>query len=301
MSKLNDLKLPPIQDLFSTQEERNSVGNIIEIPLGEIDSFPAHPFYVEDNDEMEQLAASIKEHGVLTPALIRKKKDGRYELISGHRRKRACELSGLLTLKCEVVEMTDDDATVAMVDANFQRENILPSEKAFAYKMKRDALKHQGSTSHQVGEKLLTVAKIGSENGDSQNQVLRYIRLTELMPELLKMVDEEKIPLTVGVELSFLPESEQKILYDIMTENKVVPSLKQAKILKDLSQSDGLDKNVILNILVVSKGMNKAEKKEIVLRSDKVRELIPQSLSDTEYEDYIIKALRFYKEMKGNQ
>ena len=294
MSKLN-LKLPSVDDLFSTQDERESVGTIKEIPLNEIDSFPDHPFHVEDNEEMQQLTDSIKEHGVLTPAIVRQKTDGRYELVSGHRRKRASELAGLTTLKCAVVEMSDDGATVAMVDANFQREHILPSEKAFAYKMRMDALKHQGKASCQIGAKSRTDDLIAEETEESGRNIQRYIRLTKLISSFLTMIDEGKMPLNVGVSLSYLQSDEQEIVLEVMKENKIIPSIKQANELKRLSETYDLGRNTVLDVLT-----RYTDKPRTVSYSKKIVELIPQSIERSGYEDYIVKALRFYKNMKGD-
>ena len=206
----SDFDLPKLDDLFTTQEMRDDakLERVQNIPLNELRPFKNHPFKILNNEEMERMIESIRKVGAITPALARPLPEGGYELISGHRRLAACQVLGLETMPVIVREMSDDEAVIAMVDANLQRETILPSEKAFAYKMKRDALNHQGITSPQVGEKLLTVEKIGAESGDSKNQVLRYIRLTYLIPELLEMVDENKIAFNPAVEISYLERSE---------------------------------------------------------------------------------------------
>lgn len=224
------------------------------IPIDQIDTFKNHPFHVRDDAEMEQLVESIKrDAGVLTPVTVRKKDDGRYEMISGHRRKHACELAGLTEIPAIVVQLSDAEAVIRMVDANLQREKILPSEKAFAYKMKMDALRRQGQrsdlTSHQVGEKLSTASKIGSNAGDSQSQVLRYIRLTYLISPLLDMVDEKRLPFMTGVTLSYLSEIEQTALLEVMENESVTPSLQQAEELKKRSKEIGLHGRSIQEIL----------------------------------------------------
>ena len=216
----SDFTLTKLDDLFSTQEQRDEekLSKIRDIPLTEIDDFPDHPFKVRDDEDMAQLIESIKERGVITPATVRQKEDGRYELISGHRRKRACELAGFDTLRCEVVELNRDEATILMVESNYQRSQILPSEKAYAYKMRLEALSRQGKrtdlTSDPVGWKSSgkeTAQLIGEQSGDSQTQVRRYIRLTNLVPELLEYVDEGRIKMRPAVELSFLDEDSQRV------------------------------------------------------------------------------------------
>ena len=216
----SDFTLTKLDDLFSTQEQRDEekLSKIRDIPLTEIDDFPDHPFKVRDDEDMAQLIESIKERGVITPATVRQKEDGRYELISGHRRKRACELAGFDTLRCEVVELNRDEATILMVESNYQRSQILPSEKAYAYKMRLEAMKRQGErtdlTSSPVGTKLRTSDELAQECGDSRNQIHRYIRLTNLVPELLEYVDEGRIKMRPAVELSFLDEDSQRDVGD---------------------------------------------------------------------------------------
>ena len=232
-----EMRLPSLDELFSSQEERDDakLKRIYEIPISEIDPFPDHPFHVRDDEDMMNLVESVKANGVITPATVRKKEDGRYELLSGHRRMRACELAGMESLRCEVVDMDRDEATVFMVESNFQRTTILPSEKAFAYKMRLEAMNRQGQrtdlTSNPVGRKLIgqeSAGIIGRESGDSQTQVRRYIRLTELIPELLDMVDEGKIALRPAVEISYLPKTIQGELWECMAMEQCSPSHAQS-------------------------------------------------------------------------
>ena len=228
----SDFVLPTkcLDNLFSTQEERDEakLQKIRDIPLTEIDGFPDHPFQVREDEDMFQLVESIKERGVITPATVRQKEDGRYELVSGHRRKKACELAGFETLRCEVVELTRDEATILMVESNFQRSQILPSEKAFAYKMRLEAMKRQGQrtdlTSSPVGTKLRSDEQMALETGDSRNQIQRYVRLTNLVPELLELVDEGKIKMRPAVELSYLDEDCQRDVVDEIDLNDCTPS-----------------------------------------------------------------------------
>ena len=242
------MHLPTIDDLFTTEEERQSADleKIRDIKISEIDDFPDHPFKVVVNDEMQSMVDSIKEKGVLSPILVRPKSDGRYEMISGHRRKKASELLELETIPCIVRELTDDEATIIMVDSNLQREVLLPSEKAFAYKMKLDALNHQGKvTSRQLVGKLESADIVGNKNGDSGRQVQRYVRLTYLLPKLLEYVDNSvikdkenlKIALSPAVEISFLTKEEQKSLLDYIDVNLITPSHAQAIQLKEMSQN----------------------------------------------------------------
>ena len=224
--KMNEIKLPSLDELFSSQKERDEADlkKIYEIPLSEIDPFPDHPFGVRDDEDMMHLVDSIKVRGVLTPATVRQKEDGRYELLSGHRRMRACELAGIDKLRCEVVDMSRDEATIFMVESNFQRTTILPSEKAFAYKMRLEALKRQGFrsdlTSSPVETKLRSSEVIAQSAGDSRAQVDRYIRLTELIPEILQLVDDGKIGLRPAVELSYIPKDIQEIIFEVMEHIK---------------------------------------------------------------------------------
>lgn len=254
------IELTAYDDLFQTDESREEakLSKIRDIPISQIDEFPDHPFKVLMNEDMEQLVDSVKRNGVMTPATVRLKEDGRYELISGHRRKKACELAGLETLKCEVKELTRDEAIIIMVESNLQRTVILPSEKAFAYKMRLEAMKRQGErtdlTSTPLVEKLsgkqaLTTAKIGKDTGDSHEQVRRFIRLTELVPEILQMVDEQRIAFRPAVEISYLTEEQQYSLLEAMEYNDATPSLAQAIKMKKFNQDGKLTDEVIQSIM----------------------------------------------------
>ena len=260
-----EMSIPKISldELFTTQKQRDEakLEKVQNIPLDLIDEFPNHPFKVLDNDEMDKLVDSIKEsNGVLVPSIVRKKNNGRYEMVSGHRRMRASQLLGLETIPSIVKNLTDDEATIIMVDSNIQREKLLPSEKAFAYKMKMDAMKHQGkSTSSQVGTKLRTDEKIGAEYGDNRNTVQRYIRLTYLIPELLDMVDEEKIALGPAISLSYLNEDYQNSLLDYIQYFDATPSQGQANELKRLFQNNELEVQKIKEIMMKEKP-NQVEK-----------------------------------------
>lgn len=286
-----DIRISSYDDLFKTEEQRQeeAAEKVQNIPISEIDDFPDHPFHIAEGDEMAEMVNSIKAHGVLTPAIVRKKEDGRYELVSGHRRKRASELAGLTTLPVIVKDMSRDEAVIFMVDANLQREHILPSEKAFAYKMKMEAMSHQGKvTSSQVGTKLRTDETIGKTAGDSRNQVHRYIRLTELIPELLQMVDEKKIALNPAVELSYLSKEEQRPLYETMLQEERTPSLSQAQRMKKLSQESGLDEHTMERILAEDKPN---QKEQIRLPASRIDRFFPKGYTPKQKEDTIIKLL----------
>ena len=241
-SRETKIELTAYDDLFQTDESREEakLSKIRDIPISEIDEFPDHPFKVLMDEDMEQLVESIKRNGVMTPATVRIKEDGRYELISGHRRKKACELAGLETLKCEVKELTRDEAIIVMVESNLQRSVILPSEKAFAYKMRLEAMKRQGErsdlTSSPMGTKLRSDAELAEKVGESRNQIQRYIRLTELVPEILQMVDERQIAFRPAVEISYLTEEQQYTLLEAMEYNDATPSLAQAIKMKKFNQ-----------------------------------------------------------------
>lgn len=288
----SDFTLPTnsLDELFSSQEERDDakLERVKEIPLTELHPFKDHPFKIQNDDEMKRLMESIQKFGTLTPALARPLPEGGYELISGHRRLAACQVLGIEAMPVIVREMSDDEAVIAMVDANLQREHILPSEKAFAYKMKRDALNHQGITSPQVGEKLLTVEKIGADNGDSKNQVLRYIRLTHLIPELLSMVDENKIAFNPAVEISYLEQAEQRTLLDAMEQNDCTPSHAQAIRLKKLSQEGVLQDQTIYDVLAEQKPNQQEQYK---FRREDIRKYFPKSYTDKQVCDTVIKLL----------
>lgn len=298
----SDFTLPTntLDELFSTQEERDDakLSKIRDIPLELIDDFPDHPFKVRDDEDMIQLVESVKERGVITPATVRQKEDGRYELISGHRRKRACELAGFEALRCQVVDLDRDAATVLMVESNYQRSQILPSEKAFAYKMRLDALSRQGKrtdlTSDPVGGKWdgkETAQMIGEQSGDSQTQVRRYIRLTNLVPELLDLVDEGKIKMRPAVELSYLDEDKQRAVVDEIDLNQCTPSHDQTIRMRKFFTDGKLTPEVVSAIMGEEKP-NQREK--IVLRGDKVRSLIPKNIPLAQTEDYVVKALEHY-------
>lgn len=296
----SDFTLPTntLDDLFSTQEERDDakLSKIRDIPLELIDDFPDHPFKVRDDEDMIQLVESVKERGVITPATVRQKEDGRYELISGHRRKRACELAGFEALRCEVVDLDRDAATVLMVESNYQRSQILPSEKAFAYKMRLEAMKRQGQRSDltlsPVGTKFDRSSEaITEETGDSRNQIHRYIRLTNLVQELLDLVDEGKIKMRPAVELSYLDEDSQRAVVDEIDLNQCTPSHDQTIRMRKFFTEGKLTPEVVSAIMSEEKP-NQREK--IVLRGDKVRSLIPKNIPVSQTEDYVVKALEHY-------
>ena len=297
----SDFTLTKLDDLFSTQEQRDEekLSKIRDIPLTEIDDFPDHPFKVRDDEDMAQLIESIKERGVITPATVRQKEDGRYELISGHRRKRACELAGFDTLRCEVVELNRDEATILMVESNYQRSQILPSEKAFAYKMRSEAMKRQAGrpskdNSSPVGIDLRgkqSLDLMSEECGDSRNQIHRYIRLTNLVPELLDYVDEGRIKMRPAVELSFLDEDSQRDVVDEIDLNDATPSHDQTIRMRKFFEEGKLTTEAIQAIMSEEKP-NQREK--IVLRGDRVRQLIPKNIPISQTEDFVCKALEHY-------
>ena len=294
----SDFTLPTLDDLFSTQELRDDakLSKIRDIPLELIDDFPDHPFKVRDDEDMIQLVESVKERGVITPATVRQKEDGRYELVSGHRRKRACELAGFEALRCEVVDLDRDAATVLMVESNYQRSQILPSEKAFAYKMRLEAMKRQGQRSDltlsPVGTKFDRSSEaITEETGDSRNQIHRYIRLTNLVQELLDLVDEGKIKMRPAVELSYLDEDSQRAVVDEIDLNQCTPSHDQTIRMRKFFTEGKLTPEVVSAIMSEEKP-NQREK--IVLRGDKVRSLIPKNIPVSQTEDYVVKALEHY-------
>lgn len=294
----SDFTLPTLDELFTTQELRDDakLSKIRDIPLELIDDFPGHPFKVRDDEDMIQLVESVKERGVITPATVRQKEDGRYELISGHRRKRACELAGFEALRCEVVDLDRDAATVLMVESNYQRSQILPSEKAFAYKMRLEAMKRQGQRSDltlsPVGTKFDRSSEaITEETGDSRNQIHRYIRLTNLVQELLDLVDEGKIKMRPAVELSYLDEDSQRAVVDEIDLNQCTPSHDQTIRMRKFFTEGKLTPEVVSAIMSEEKP-NQREK--IVLRGDKVRSLIPKNIPVSQTEDYVVKALEHY-------
>ena len=288
----SDFTLPTnsLDELFSSQEERDDakLERVKEIPLNELHPFKDHPFKIQNDEEMKRLMESIQKFGTLTPALARPLSEGGYELISGHRRLAACQVLGIETMPVIVRNMSDDEAVIAMVDANLQREHILPSEKAFAYKMKLDAIKHQGVTSRQVGEKLLSVTQVSKESDDSERQVQRYIRLTYLIPELLSMVDEGKIAFNPAVEISYLDQSEQRVLLNAMELNDCTPSHAQAIRLKKLSQEGVLQDRTIYDILAEQKPNQQEQYK---FRREDIRKYFPKSYTDKQVYDTVIKLL----------
>lgn len=299
----SDFTLPTFDDIFSTQEQRDEaqIAKIRDIPISEIDDFPDHPFQVRDDEDMLQLVESIKERGVITPATVRQKDDGRYELVSGHRRKRACEIAGFDTLRCEVMELTRDEATILMVESNFQRSQILPSEKAFAYKMRLEAMKRQGYrsylTSTPVGQKF-SVEILADNSNDSKTQIQRYVRLTNLVPELLEYVDEGKIKMRPAVELSYLDEDCQRDVVDEIDLNEATPSHAQTIKMRKFFDEGKLTTEVISSIMAEDK-LNQREK--IVLRGDRVRQLIPKNIPINQTEDFVCKALEHYNKYLRNR
>ncbi len=284
------LQMNSLDELFSSQEERDDakLERVKEIPLTELHPFKDHPFKIQNDDEMKRLMKSIQKFGTLTPALARPLPEGGYELISGHRRLAACQVLGIETMPVIIREMSDDEAVIAMVDANLQREHILPSEKAFAYKMKLEAIKHQGITSRQVGEKLLSVTQVSKESDDSERQVQRYIRLTYLIPELLEMVDENKIAFNPAVEISYLEQSEQRVLLNAMELNDCTPSHAQAIRLKKLSQEGVLQDQTIYDILAEQKPNQQEQYK---FKREDIRKYFPKSYTDKQVCNTVIKLL----------
>ena len=293
----SDFTLPTLDDLFSTQAERDDakLERVRNIPLAELHPFKSHPFKVQNNEEMERMIESIRKVGTITPALARPLPDGGYELISGHRRLAACQVLGIETMPVIVREMSDDEAVIAMVDANLQRETILPSEKAFAYKMKLDAIKHQGVTSRQLGEKLLSITQVSKDSDDSERQIQRYIRLTCLIPELLSMVDDKKIAFNPAVEISYLDRDEQLTLLDAINMNDCTPSHAQSIRLKKMSQDGLLTADAIYAILSEEKPN---QKEQIKLPRDELRKYFPQNYSDKQIKRDILKGLELLKRQR---
>ena len=293
----SDFTLPTLDDLFTTQAERDDakLERVKNIPLDELHPFKNHPFKILNNEEMERMIESIRKVGTITPALARPLPDGGYELISGHRRLAACQVLGIETMPVIVREMSDDEAVIAMVDANLQRETILPSEKAFAYKMKLEAIKHQGVTSRQVGEKLLSVTQVSKDSDDSERQIQRYIRLTYLIPELLSMVDNNKIAFNPAVEISYLDRDEQLTLLDAINMNDCTPSHAQSIRLKKMSQDGLLTADAIYAILSEEKPN---QKEQIKLPRDELRKYFPQNYSDEQIKRDILKGLELLKRQR---
>ena len=305
-AKKIDLGMTAYDELFMNDEERaeNKLPKIYDIPISEIDGFPNHPFKVKDDEDMENLIESIREHGVLTPATVRKKPDGRYELVSGHRRKRACEKLGLETLRCEVVELTKEEATILMVESNFQRSEILPSEKAFAYKMRLDAMKRLPGRPNKddaeengvpVGHDSLEGKSreiLAGQVSDSNTQIQRYVRLTNLVPELLEFVDEGKIKMRPAVELSYLDEETQRDIVDRIDETEAFPSHDQAIRIRKAFEAGEVDYEKVTNIMAEEKPN---QKPKFRFSFERLRPLIPKGYDDARAEDYVIKALEHYK------
>ena len=299
----SDFTLTKLDDLFTTQAQRDEeqLSKIRDIPLELIDDFPDHPFKVRDDEDMMQLVESVKERGVITPATVRQKEDGRYELVSGHRRKRACELAGFETLRSEIVDLNRDEATILMVESNFQRSEILPSEKAFAYKMRLEAMKRQGFrsdlTSDPVGQKF-SVEKIADNSNDSKTQIQRYIRLTDLVPERLEFVDEGRIKMRPAVELSYLDEDCQRDVVDEIDLNDATPSHDQTIRMRKLFNEGNLTTEAIHAVMSEEKPN---QKEKIVLRGDRVRQLIPKNIPVSQTEDFVCKALEHYNKFLRNR
>lgn len=291
------IKLTTVDDLFSTDEGRADAQRekVIDIPLSDITDFPGHPFKVKADEAMLEMADSVKQYGVLVPGLVRPKQDGGYEMVAGHRRKKSSELAGKETMPCIVRELDDDQATIIMVDSNLQRENIAPSEKAFAYKMKLEAMNRQGQrtdlTRSQVGNKLAgkkSSELLAEQMGESKNQIFRYIRLTELTPTILEMVDEKRIAFNPAVELSYLAEEEQQALYETMQSEDCTPSLAQAQRMKKLSQDGRLNIDVIFSILTEEKP-NQKEKMHI--QRERIDRFFPKDFTQKQKEDLIVQLL----------
>lgn len=303
-----EMRLPSLDDLFSSQEERDDarLKRIYEIPLDEIDPFPDHPFKVRDDEDMMNLVESVKANGVLTPATVRKKDDGRYELLSGHRRFRACQLAGIQALRCEVVDMTLDEATIFMVESNFQRTTILPSEKAFAYKMRLDAMKRlPGRPSKEnwspVGnnfERDRSAKELANQVEDSKTQIFRYIRLTELLPEILDMVDEGTVAMRPAVELSYIPKLQQGIIWESMELEGCTPSYAQAIRMRRLSEEGKLTPEAVEAIMMEQKPN---QKERIVLRGERFNRLFPPDLPVSKREDYVAAAMEHYARFRERQ
>ena len=297
--RLIDLGLTGYEELFMSTEERlNAKKPRVEaIPLAALTPFRNHPFKVKEDEEMAQLMRSIADAGVLSPALARPLPGGGYELISGHRRLAACKALGMDTMPVIIRDLTDEEAVITMVDSNLQREHILPSEKAFAYKMKYDALKHQG-TSSQLGTKLRTDELLAQNSSDSRNQIQRYIRLTHLIPDILKLVDEGKIALTPAVELSYLQPSEQEVLFSVMDSDEVTPSLSQARRLRRMSEAQTLTDDAVLQLLSEVKG-NQVEYVKVPV--DKLRSFFRPDTSVKQMTETLVKAMDFYNKHLARQ
>ena len=300
-SRESKIELTAYDDLFQTDESREEakLNKIRDIPIAEIDEFPDHPFKVLMDEDMEQLVDSIKRNGIMTPATVRVKEDGRYELISGHRRKKACELAGLNTLKCEVKELTRDEAIIIMVESNLQRSTILPSEKAFAYKMRLEAMKRQAGRPPKENASPMATnfskgrsdEELGELVGESKDQIRRFIRLTELVPEILQMVDDRQIAFRPAVEISYLSEEQQYTLLEAMQYNDATPSLAQAIKMKKFMQDGKLTDEVIQSVMEEEKPN---QKEKPAFRDERITKLIPKNVPRGQETDFVVKALEFY-------
>lgn len=308
-SRESKIEMTAYDDLFETDQSREEavLSKVRNIPISVIDEFPDHPFKVLMDEDMEQLVDSIKRNGVMTPATVRQKEDGRYELISGHRRKKACELAGLETLKCEVKEFTRDEAVIAMVESNLQRTTILPSEKAFAYKMRLEAMKRQAGRPTKknyspVGnnfEFATSSDELSEKVGESKNQIFRYIRLTELVPEILQMADERQIAFRPAVEISYLSDEQQYSLLEAMEYNDATPSLAQTIKMKKFNQDGKLTAEVIQSIMEEEKAN---QKEKPAFRDERITKLIPKNVTKGQESDFVVKALEFYnKHLERNK
>lgn len=290
-----------LDELFMDEKGRAEfrLPKIHDVPLSEIDDFPDHPFYVRNDEDMDQLVESIKDRGIITPVMLRKKDDGRYEMISGHRRKRACELAGLETIRADVRELTRDEAILLMVDSNLQRSTIMPSEKAFAYKMRLDAMKRQGSRTDlslsPEATKIDSAQELGDMVGERRDQVFRYIRLTKLIPPLLEMVDEGRIALRPAANLSYLTHDEQTAVVEAIAYTDATPSLAQTIKMRSISRNEGLSDKVIFSILSQEKPNQRAK---ISIPEDRIRKYIPASMSSREAENYVVKAVEHYHKLQ---
>lgn len=299
-----ELNLPPADDLFSTQEERDESKreSVREIPLSEISDFPNHPFKVRADESMMEMAESVREYGVLVPALVREKPEGGYEMVAGHRRKMASELAEKQEMPCIIRNLTDDESVLIMVDSNLQREQILPSEKAFAYKMKLEAMKRQGKrsdlTSAPLGPKSRSNEELAKNSEDSVSQIKRYIRLTELIPPILDMVDETKIAMRPAVELSYLPKEEQELLLDAMQLEDCTPSHAQAIKIRGFSKEGRLSADVICSILAEEKGN---QKEQFRMPRERINKYFSPGTPAKQIEDTIIKALELYRKRERNK
>jgi ParB family chromosome partitioning protein len=292
------IDLKSYDDIFKTKEERedDKLARIREIPIADIDDFPNHPFQVRDDEDMQNLVESIRERGVITPAMVREKEDGRYELISGHRRKRACELAGMDTLRCEVVDMDRDEAIIMMVESNFQRSNILPSEKAFAYKMRYEAMKRLPGRKEKGATVLPQNGKsrdlLAQEVGESHEQIRKYMRLTELVPELRDMVDEGRIKMRPAVELSYLDKDSQQDVVEQIEYTQGTPTHDQAIRMRKLSEEGNLTPQAVMAVM---QELKPSQRERFVFDGEKIRQYLPKSLPYESMEDYVCKALDYYR------